>query len=104
MSDSPRRTGSTLNRRQMLRLSSAVGVGAVLPGQAVAQQRGPAAVAPAAPGICSTPRTAVATTKYGKVRGYVDDGVLTFKGVPYGAPTGGENRWLPAKPPAAWDG
>ena len=38
------------------------------------------------------------------MRGYVEDGVLTFKGVPYGATTGGENRWLPAKPPTPWDG
>ncbi len=38
------------------------------------------------------------------MRGYVEDGVLTFKGVPYGADTGGENRWLPAKPPKPWDG
>ena len=60
--------------------------------------------APRRPPTCSTPRTAVARTQYGKVRGYVEDGVLTFKGVPYGAPTGGENRWLPAKPPASWDG
>ena len=44
------------------------------------------------------------TTQYGKVRGYVEDGVFTFKGVPYGADTGGENRWLPAKPPKPWDG
>jgi len=53
---------------------------------------------------CSTPRSAVAKTQYGKVRGYVEDGVLTFKGVPYGANTGGENRWLPAKPVTPWDG
>ena len=54
------------------------------------------------PGNCSTPRSAVAKTQYGKVRGYVDGGVLTFKGVPYGQTTAGENRWLPAKPPTLW--
>jgi para-nitrobenzyl esterase len=43
-------------------------------------------------------------TRYGKVRGYVDEGVLTFKGVPYGATTAGENRWKPAQPPTPWDG
>jgi para-nitrobenzyl esterase len=53
---------------------------------------------------CSTPRSAVAKTQYGKVRGYIDDGVFTFKGVAYGDGTGGENRWLPAKPPKPWDG
>src|ERR1041385_7325456 len=58
----------------------------------------------AAGASCSTPRSAVAKTQYGKVRGYVEDGVLTSKGVPYGANTGGENRWLPAKPPKSWDG
>ncbi len=103
MSDSSTTNRSTLNRRQLLRLSSAAGVGAVLPASAAALARGPAATAPATPGACSTPRSAVATTQYGKVRGYVEDGVLAFKGVPYGAPTGGENRWLPAKPPAPWD-
>ena len=45
---------------------------------------------------------AVANTQYGKVRGYLDGGVLTFKGIPYGQTTGGENRWLPAKPPTPW--
>jgi para-nitrobenzyl esterase len=104
MSDSERADRSTLNRRQMLRLSSVVGVGAVLPGQAVAEARGAAASTTPTSGTCSTPRTAIARTQYGKVRGYVEDGVLTFKGVPYGATTGGENRWMPAKAPAPWDG
>ena len=104
MSDATRGERSTLNRRQLLRLSTAAGLGAALPGAAGAAQRSRAAGAAATPGSCSTPRTAVAKTQYGKVRGYVEDGVLTFKGVPYGASTGGENRWLPAKPPAPWDG
>jgi len=38
------------------------------------------------------------------VRGFVDDGVFTFKGIPYGLDTGGTNRWLPAKSPRPWDG
>ncbi len=50
----------------------------------------------------ATPPTAVAKTQYGKVRGFLDGGVLTFKGVPYGATTAGKNRWLPAKSPAPW--
>ena len=99
----------SLNRRQALVLSATAGLGAALAGTASGSSGGAntaAAQAPArAPAAsCSTPRTAVATTQYGKVRGYVDDGVLTFKGVPYGATTGGENRWLPAKPPTPWAG
>src|SRR5215471_15408935 len=103
MSKSSRSNGPALNRRELLRLSTVAGVGAVLPASsAFADLKAQQADVPAGP--CSTPRSAVATTQYGKVRGYVDDGVLTFKGVPYGAPTGGENRWRPAKAPSPWTG
>jgi len=54
------------------------------------------------PGGCSTPRSAIASTQYGKVRGFLDSGVFTFKGVPYGQTTAGANRWLPAQPPTPW--
>ena len=87
-----------LSRRQTLLLSAAAGMGAALTGTARASDSGRAA-SRQGPGDCATPRSAVAKTQYGKVRGYVEEGVLTFKGIPYGAGTGGENRWLPAKPP-----
>ena len=44
----------------------------------------------------------VANTTYGRIRGYDDGGVKVFKGVPYGASTGGQNRWLPPMPPTPW--
>lgn len=93
-----------MNRRQALLLSASAGVAALTGASCGSSGNRSTGAQQAQTASCSTPRTAVANTKYGKVRGYVEDGVLTFKGVPYGANTGGENRWLPAKPPAPWDG
>jgi para-nitrobenzyl esterase len=92
-----------INRRNAMLLSAVAGAGAALPKEANASDSVKTA-AHQSPGNCTTPRTAVAKTQYGKVRGFVDGGVFTFKGVPYGDTTGGENRWLPAKPPKPWDG
>lgn len=46
----------------------------------------------------------VVQTKAGKVRGFVSDGVSTFRGIPYGATTAGENRFMPPKAPGHWTG
>jgi para-nitrobenzyl esterase len=54
------------------------------------------------PGNVSTPLSAITKTQYGKVRGFVDGGVFTFKGIPYGQTTAGPNRWLTAKSPTPW--
>ncbi|MBL0160362.1 MAG: carboxylesterase/lipase family protein [Bryobacterales bacterium] len=89
-----------LNRRQALLLPAAAGMGVAATGNTLTAQTQPRP----ASGTTSTPRSAVANTQYGKVRGYVSEGVFTFKGIPYGHDTGGENRWLPAKPPKPWNG
>jgi len=91
----------TLNRREALLLAAAGGIGAALARPARASDSIKTGVHQE-PGFCSTPKTAVANTQYGKVRGFVSGDVFTFKGIPYGQNTGGENRWLPAKPPAPW--
>ena len=47
---------------------------------------------------------AIANTQYGKVRGYIMRDTYTFLGIPYGASTAGENRFMPAQPPQPWEG
>lgn len=47
---------------------------------------------------------AVAQTAYGKVKGYLLHDVYCFHGIPYGAPTSGENRFMPPQPPQPWEG
>ncbi len=46
----------------------------------------------------------VATTAYGRIRGVAANGVLSFRGVPYGGPAEGAGRFLPPAMPSPWQG
>jgi len=99
MSNSSKRF--VLTRREALLLSATAGVG-IFASEAARASDSIKTPAHQGPGNFSTPVSAVAKTQYGKVRGFVDGDVFTFKGVPYGQTTAGANRWLPAKPPTPW--
>jgi len=49
-------------------------------------------------------KKATVETAYGKVRGTTKNGVHSFKGIPYGGPTDGPNRFMPPTPPTPWSG
>jgi para-nitrobenzyl esterase len=49
-------------------------------------------------------QNAIAETSRGRVRGTINQGIRTFKGIPYGAPTDGPNRFLEAKLAVPWQG
>jgi len=54
--------------------------------------------------VAAESNSLLATTKAGMVRGAVEDGIIVFKGVPYGAPPTGALRFMPPVPPAPWTG
>jgi para-nitrobenzyl esterase len=88
-----------------LAVAGAAGAGLIAPLEGFAQ---PATPAPA-PSVSkrkvfSSDEAPIVETQCGKVRGSIRNGIYTFKGVPYGADTGGPNRWMMAKKPAPWAG
>ena len=46
----------------------------------------------------------VVETSYGRIRGFSNDGICTFRGVRYGASTAGKNRFMPPRKPEPWQG
>jgi para-nitrobenzyl esterase len=64
----------------------------------------PSAGGAGGPLIVASDTGAVAETNSGKVRGYTRNGIHGFRGIPYGATTAGEGRFLPCTKPKPWGG
>lgn len=58
---------------------------------------------PAFASVAFAGESPVAKTNYGDVRGYTDEGISVFKGIPYGADTS-KRRFMPPLPPEKWTG
>src|SRR5689334_6420109 len=101
MTDKEKLFSAGVTRRNFL----AAGSGALLGISAVRDVWGQTAPATAATSSTSSkPSYVEVETKYGRVRGAQGEGLVRFKGVPYGGSVSGPNRFKAAPPLTPWKG
>lgn len=103
-------------RREILQIGATLAAGTVAMGCASAQEPPPSqgSASPLPPegqsrslmGALGGQLFWTVKTEHGSVQGISNGNgrIKQFKGIPYGAPTGGRNRFMPPKPPVQWTG
>lgn len=94
--------GGTVDRRSFLGMGALAAAGALAAGCSNPGQGEAPAAAAATPAPANYVDGETVETVHGHVKGSRRGPVHAFRGVPYGAPTGGANRFLPARVPDAW--
>ena len=93
----------SVDRRSFLGMGALAAAGALAAGCSQSEQSAaPAATAAAKPGPAPYVDGETVETTFGKIKGSRRGNIHAFRGVPYGAPTGGDTRFLPASAPAPW--
>lgn len=91
-----RSNGTRFSRREVFKSIAAVAAVGPTSGRGVAAQSG------TRPRIVLSDANAVVEIATGRIRGYSDDGIHTFKGIPYASPPTGDLRFMPPEPPKPW--
>jgi para-nitrobenzyl esterase len=92
----------SLNRRTLLKGAVVLGGGAALNEPLVAGSK--SSSPNSNPIVQLSDSASVVETTLGKVRGYTRNGIHTFKGIPYAAPTSGAARFMPPEKAKPWTG
>jgi para-nitrobenzyl esterase len=99
---------SGIDRRRWIKSAAGLAAGAaaapLLSHRVDAEQASPTAKPATSRTVVAPNSGNIVETACGRIRGFSRNGILTFKGIPYGASTAGAGRYMAPATPASWAG